>query len=117
MTTSTNPADEFARLRAQFDEHDWTYKGLGSTEDADHHGLLVWVSTPDIQRLQPSRSRCSCQKFAYTSRKVALGAAALARLETGETIHAYRCEEGHCFHIGHPIGTNGRPIPEPEETP
>lgn len=46
-----------------------------------------------------------CGKQGYTSRKLALHAAAIARNETGEPIHAYRCSVGcHCWHLGHPPG-------------
>lgn len=45
-----------------------------------------------------------CGKRAYSSRKVALHAAAMARQIAGENIHAYKCEPCHCWHIGHPPG-------------
>lgn len=45
-----------------------------------------------------------CGKQGYTSRKVAKNRAAIARAETGEPIHAYRCAGCHCWHIGHPPG-------------
>lgn len=50
MSTST-PVDDLARLRAMFEEHDWTYAGLGSSEDADHHDLLVMIADQALQAL------------------------------------------------------------------
>lgn len=48
---------------------------------------------------------CTCGKQGYTSRKVALEYAAIARRDYGEPIHAYRCTRGgHCWHLGHPPG-------------
>jgi hypothetical protein len=45
-----------------------------------------------------------CGKQGYTSRKVALERAAIARRETGEPIQAYKCTSCHLHHIGHPPG-------------
>lgn len=49
-----------------------------------------------------------CGKHAYSSRKLALQAAAEARRDTGELIQAYHCPgRCHAWHIGHPPGTRG----------
>lgn len=48
--------------------------------------------------------RTPCGKNGYTSRKLALAAAAAARRATGEPIDAYKCTRCHLHHIGHPPG-------------
>lgn len=45
-----------------------------------------------------------CGKRAYSSRKLALHAAAMARKIAGENVHVYKCGPCHCWHIGHPPG-------------
>lgn len=66
----------------------------------DHSTGAVYGTTKVI--LNP---RCGCGKQGYTSRKVALEKAAIARRETDEPIQAYRCTRGgHCWHLGHPPG-------------
>lgn len=54
-----------------------------------------------VSRTAPS---AQCGKTAYTSKKVALHAAAMSRHHTGENIRAYKCGPCHCWHIGHPPG-------------
>ncbi len=49
-------------------------------------------------------TQTACGKQGYTSRKVAKNRAAIARHETGEPIHAYKCVACHLHHIGHPLG-------------
>lgn len=56
-----------------------------------------------VYRHKVTKSRCG--KNAYTSRKLALSAAAIARKTTGEDIRAYKCPYGcHAWHQGHPAG-------------
>lgn len=45
-----------------------------------------------------------CGKNGYSSRKLALHAAAMARKIAGENVHVYKCGPCHCWHIGHPPG-------------
>ena len=42
-----------------------------------------------------------CGKRGYTSRKLAATVAASARRRTGDDIRHYRCDDCHCFHVGH----------------
>lgn len=60
-----------------------------------------YVSRSPVAR----RGRCGCPKLAYASRKLAKAAAKRHQRGTGELIHAYHCEAGHCWHVGHPVGS------------
>lgn len=50
----------------------------------------------------------ACGKKIYTTRKIALQVAAIARKERGENVHAYHCFPCHGWHIGHPPGAPRR---------
>lgn len=50
------------------------------------------------------RGRCGCPKQAYATKKLAKERAVFETKATGETIEAYHCQQGHCWHIGHPPG-------------
>jgi hypothetical protein len=63
---------------------------------------------PKVERSKIAE-QTPCRKQGYSSRKMALERAAVARRETGEEIEAYKCRNGcHCWHIGHPPGSRER---------
>lgn len=65
---------------------------------------LVSAETGKVRAVKVVPSR-RCGKLAYSSKKLALSQAAIARRETGERIEAYKCRNGcHCWHLGHPPG-------------
>lgn len=64
-----------------------------------------------VDRAKPKvvdRGACGCPKKAYSNQKEARAQAKIATKKTGETIEAYHCRRGHCWHIGHPIGSRPR---------
>jgi hypothetical protein len=67
----------------------------------------VAMATGKVTRTKViDRPPCGCAKQGYTSRKLAKTNAAIASRETGDLIEAYKCREGgHCWHIGHALGS------------
>lgn len=68
------------------------------------------ITYSDGERLRVRRSKViehtRCGKQGYTSRKIALGRAAVEARESGEDIRAYKCTAGcHLYHLGHPPGS------------
>ena len=57
-----------------------------------------------VTRTKVDRRGRGCDKFCYSSKKIALAAARQQRVLSGENIQAYHCFTCHSYHLGHPPG-------------